>query len=106
MVGGHCQYLVSNLPAPHSVDGEVGTLLESSSVMYITISIQPTCTHPAVHVMRDAILLLCPSLAHISVGFLMGLLLHCHSNSSTAECRQRVRKMAALLTTVTQTCSS
>ena len=44
-----------------------------------------------------------PSLLTFSLGY---LLLCCHSNSSTAECRQRVRKMAALLMTVTQTSSS
>ena len=31
---GHCQYLVSNLPAPYSVDGVVETLLESSSLPF------------------------------------------------------------------------
>ena len=30
--GCHCQYLGSNLPAPHSVDGVLETLLESSSL--------------------------------------------------------------------------
>ena len=30
--GCHCQYLGSNLPAPHSVDGILETLLESSSL--------------------------------------------------------------------------
>ena len=50
---------------------------------------------------------LCLSLT-FSLGFLMGLLLCCRStcNSSTAECRQRARKMAALQTIVTQTNSS
>ena len=44
-----------------------------------------------------------PPMLTFSLGY---LLLCCHSNSSTAECRQRVRKMAALPTTVTQTSSS
>ena len=38
---GHCQYLVSDLPAPHSVDGVVETLLESSS-----LPLPPLCTSP------------------------------------------------------------
>ena len=44
-----------------------------------------------------------PPLLTFSLGY---LLLCCHSNSSTAECRQGARKMAALLMTVTQTSSS
>ena len=44
-----------------------------------------------------------PPLLTFSLGY---LLLCCHSNSSTAECRQRARNMAALLMTVTQTSSS
>ena len=44
-----------------------------------------------------------PPLLTFSLGY---LLLCCHSNSSTAECRQRARKMVALPTTVTQTSSS
>ena len=44
-----------------------------------------------------------PPLLTFSLGY---LLLCCHSNSSTAEYRQMVRKMVALLMTVTQTSSS
>ena len=41
--------------------------------------------------MRDAFLLCVRPLLTFSLGFLMGLLLCCHSNSSTAECRGRRR---------------
>ena len=50
---GHCQYLVSDLPAPHSVDGVLETLLESSSLPLPHVRHHLHTTHTHTHCSAD-----------------------------------------------------